>query len=190
MQLSDNFKVYGNIGYTFRAPTFTDLYYSDPATSGNPNLQPETAFAQEIGFKYTADKFFGSIAFFNRDSDDLIDYIRPNTATNVFTATNIAEVNTKGFELEGTYNFSLANFNQMLNVSYTFLNDDILDQNKDLSRYSLNTLKHQFITKFTSKFFKNITQNIIYRYAERSNGQIYNVTFYNTNVSSFLKRFN
>lgn len=47
VQLTDNFKAYGNIGYTFRVPTFTDLYYKDPGTSGNPNLEPESAFAQE-----------------------------------------------------------------------------------------------------------------------------------------------
>lgn len=41
VQISDKVRLYGNVGYTFRAPTFTDLYYSDPATSGNPNLEPE-----------------------------------------------------------------------------------------------------------------------------------------------------
>ena len=51
----------------------------------------------------------------------------------------------------------------------------ILDQNKDLSRYSLNTLRHQFITRFTSKLFKNVSQNIIYKHGERTNGQIFNV---------------
>jgi iron complex outermembrane receptor protein len=58
---------------------------------------------------------------------------------------------------------------------YTYLNDDILDQNKDLSRYSLNTLKHQFITRLTSKLFKNVSQNIIYKHAERAIGASYYV---------------
>jgi vitamin B12 transporter len=175
VQLSEKLKAYGNIGYTFRVPTFTDLYYRDPATSGNPDLEPESAFAQELGVKFTDNNFSGSISIFNRDSDNLIDYIRPNTGISIFTATNIAEVNTQGFEIEGAYNFKLKNYNQTVTFGYTYLNDDILDQNKDLSRYSLNTLKHQFITRLTSKLFKNVSQNIIYKHAERAIGASYNV---------------
>jgi len=39
----------------------------------------------------------------------------------------------------------------------------------------LNTLKHQFTTRFSSQFFKNIRQNIIYKHAERTVGTSYNV---------------
>jgi iron complex outermembrane receptor protein len=175
VQISDKVRVYGNFGYTFRAPTFTDLYYSDPATSGNPNLEPEKAFAQEIGLKYRDDKFSGSLAIFNRDSEDLIDYVRQNTSVNIFTAANIAEVSTQGVEFESAYNFKMNNYNQTITFGYTYLNDDILDQNKDLSRYSLNTLKHQFISRFTSQLFKNVRQNIIYKHSERTVGTSYNV---------------
>ena len=175
VQISDKVRVYGNIGYTFRAPTFTDLYYSDPATSGNPNLEPEKAFAQEIGLNYSDDKFSGSLAIFNRDSEDLIDYVRQNTSVNIFTAANIAEVSTQGIEFESAYNFKMNNYNQTITFGYTYLNDDILDQNKDLSRYSLNTLKHQLITRFTSQLFKNVRQNIIYKHAERTVGTSYNI---------------
>ena len=175
IELTQHLKAYGNIGYTFRVPTFTDLYYRDPATSGNPNLEPESAFAQEAGLKFSNATFSGSIAVFNRDSDNLIDYIRPNTDESIFTATNVAEVNTKGFEIEGAYNFKLKNYNQTVTFGYTYLNDDILDENKDLSRYSLNTLKHQFITRLSTKLFKNVRQNIIYKHAERAIGTSYNV---------------
>jgi vitamin B12 transporter len=175
VKLTQHLKAYGNVGYTFRVPTFTDLYYRDPATSGNVNLEPESAFAQEAGLKFSNTTFSGSIAVFNRDSDNLIDYIRPNTDESVYTATNVTEVNTKGFEIEGSYNFKFKENNQTVTFGYTYLNDDISDKNKDLSRYSLNTLKHQFITRFSSKFFKNVRQNIIYKHAERAVGTSYNV---------------
>jgi iron complex outermembrane receptor protein len=151
------------------------LVVSDPATSGNPDLEPESAFAQEVGVKFNSSNFFASFAVFNRDSDNLIDYIRPDTATGVFTATNIAEVNTKGLEFDATYLFKLNDFNQSLKVGYSYLEDDIIDQNTDLSRYSLNTLRHQFITQLSTSFFKNLRQNIMYKHAERTTGQSYNV---------------
>ena len=175
-KLSDNLKAYGNLGVTYRIPTYTDLYYNDRTTIGNANLKPEEAFAQEIGLKYDSERFTTSVAFFNRDADNLIDFIRPDTdPTSKYEATNITKVNTQGFEFNTDYRFTLNNFNQTLSFGYNFLEDDILDQNKDLSRYSLNTLKHQFITRFASKLFKNVRQNIIYKHAERTVGTSYNV---------------
>ncbi|MDO1502346.1 TonB-dependent receptor [Winogradskyella maritima] len=174
-EISDRFKVYGNVGYTYRIPTYTDLYYNDPRTSGNPDLEPEEAFAQEVGLKYVGTRFNATVAVFNRDAENLIDYIRPDTGTDIFTATNIREVNTKGFEFDASYNFKLGAFNQNLAFGYAYLDDDIFDLNEDLSRYSLNTLKHQYTTRFSSQLFKNIRQNIIYKYAERTTGQTYNV---------------
>jgi iron complex outermembrane receptor protein len=55
------------------------------------------------------------------------------------------------------------------------LDDNILDQNEALSRYSLNTLKHQYTTRLSTQLFKNVRQNIVYKYAERTTGQTYNV---------------
>jgi iron complex outermembrane receptor protein len=175
IQLTDNLKAYGNLGVTYRIPTYTDLFYNDSSTNGNENLKPEEAFAQEIGLKFNAGRFTSSIAVFNRDATNLIDYIRQNTEDAKFTATNIAKVNTKGFEVNTDYRFKINELNQTLSFGYNYLNDDILDQNKDLSRYSLNTLKHQFITRFSSKFLKNVRQNIIYKHAERAVGTSYNV---------------
>ena len=174
-QLSESIKIYGNLGTTYRIPTYTDLFYRDPVTIGNPDLQPVEAFSQEIGMKFNRGYFSGSMAFFNRDANNLIDYIRPNTSQTIFTATNITEVNTKGFEFDANYNFKMVGFTQTLSVGYSFLDDTILEQNKELSRYSLNTLRHHFTTRFSSKILKNLTQNIIYKHAERTTGQSYNV---------------
>jgi iron complex outermembrane receptor protein len=174
-KVTDNVKAYGNLGITYRIPTYTDLYYNDRSTNGNPNLKPEEAFAQEIGLKFNSGRFTSSVAIFNRDATNLIDFIRQNTTDSKFTATNIAKVNTQGFEVNTDYRFKINEYNQTMSFGYNYLNDDILDQNKDLSRYSLNTLKHQFITRFTSKLFKNVSQNIIYKHAERAVGASYNV---------------
>jgi len=186
-KLSDNLKAYGNLGVTYRIPTYTDLYYNDRSTIGNSNLKPEEAFAQEIGLKFNSGRFTSSVAIFNRDADNLIDFIRPDV-TSKYEATNIAKVNTKGFELNTDYRFKLNKFNQTLSFGYNYLNDDILDQNKDLSRYSLNTLKHQFITRFESKLFKNVRQNIIYKHAERTIGTSYNV--WDASVIVAVNKFN
>lgn len=173
--ISNAFRIYGNIGYTYRIPTYTDLYYSDPATQGNPDLEPEEAFSQEIGIKFFSQKFNATAAFFNRDAENLIDYIRPNVTDGIFTATNVREVNTQGIEVDASYNFKIGNYTQTLAAGYAYLDDDIMDQNPDLSRYSLNTLRHQYTTRISNRFLKNVSHNIVYKYAERTNGETYNV---------------
>ncbi len=173
--ITSNFKAYGNIGYTYRIPTYTDLFYTDPTTNGNPNLEPEEAFSQEIGLKFITPKFRVALALFNRDAKNLIDYIRTSTEDAVFSALNIAEVNTKGAEFDAAYNFKIKSFTQTLAFGYAYLDDTILEQNEALSRYSLNTLKHQYTTRFSTQLFKNIRQNVVYKYAERTTGQTYNV---------------
>ena len=173
--ITTNLKAYGNIGYTYRIPTYTDLFYSDPRTNGNPDLEPEEAFAQELGIKYITPKFRATLAVFNRDAQNLIDYIRPNNTEDIFTATNITEANTKGFEFDTAYDFNFKGFTQTLAIGYAYLDDTILEQNEELSRYSLNTLKHQYTTRLSTQLFKNMRQNIVYKYAERTTGQTYNV---------------
>ncbi len=50
-EINERIKVYANLGYTYRIPTYTDLFYSDPTTLGNENLDPEEAISQELGIK-------------------------------------------------------------------------------------------------------------------------------------------
>lgn len=173
-ELNEHFKVYGNIGYTYRIPTYTDLYYSDPTSLGNANLDPEEAIAEELGLKYQGSQLTATLALFNRDSRNLIDYVK-ETEADLFQATNIAEMNTKGFEVSANYLFKMGVFQQNLYSSYSFLEDDVKDVQANFSRYSINSLKHHFTSRLSTQFFKNLTQNMIYKYAERATGECYNV---------------
>jgi len=173
-KLNDQLKLYGNVGYTYRIPTYTDLYYSSPTDLGDENLVPEEAIAEELGLKYIANAFSSSVAFFNRDSKKLIDYIKENEADK-WQATNIRELNTKGFEFDTNYNFKIGEFSQSINLSYTFLEDDVKALQANFSRYSINSLKHHFASRLSTGFIKNVSQSIVYKYAERTNGESYSV---------------
>ncbi len=172
-RLNDDLKIYGNIGYTYRIPTYTDLYYSDPTSLGNENLDPEEAIAEELGLKFNTGRFNTSLAFFNRDSKKLIDYVKENE-TDLWKATNIRDLNTKGVEINTSYSFLLSGFNQNIKAGYTFLEDDLKEVN-NFSKYSINSLKHHATTSLQTQFIKNLSQNIIYKYAERTSGESYSV---------------
>ncbi|MBP1840351.1 TonB-dependent receptor plug domain-containing protein [Formosa algae] len=173
-EINSNFKVYGNIGYTYRIPTYTDLYYSDPTTLGNENLDPEEAIAEELGIKYNHQNFSASLALFNRDSKNLIDYTKTNE-DDLWEASNIRELNTKGLDAYLNYDFEIGANPQTINVSYTYINDEVQDVNADYSRYSINSLKHHIVGRYSSEFIKNVSQSIIYKYAERTAGDSYTV---------------
>ncbi len=42
-------------------------------------------------------------------------------------------------------------------------------------RYSINSLKHHFTSRLSTRISKNINFNVIYKYAERTQGLSYNV---------------
>ncbi len=185
-RLNDNLKAYGNMGYTYRIPTYTDLYYTDPTTNGNENLKPEEALSEEIGIKYFTPTFTISAALFNRDASKLIDYVKDNDP-DLWQATNIRDLNTQGFEINTAYNFKITEFNQSLSLGYTFLEDEVKALNVNFSRYAINSLKHQFTSRLSTQLFKNISQNIIYKYAERTTGNSYNV--WDASIILSLKQF-
>lgn len=174
-QLSSNVRVYGNIGYTYRVPTYTDLYYIGPQAIGNENLQPEDALSQEIGFKWHTSRFNFDFAAFNRDSNDLIDYVRQTETDVVYTPLNIQDVNTKGFEAQMEYRFEVNTLPQKLKLGYTFIEDDVKETSAAYSRYSINSLKHQVVGAYTMEWFKNFSNSIGYRYVERTSGISYNL---------------
>jgi len=184
--ISSNLKIFGNIGYTYRVPTYTDLYYSDPGNEGNPDLQPESAISEEIGIKYLTDDFNVTFSLFNRNSDNLIDWTR-NTITEKWKTQNFSSVETKGFETSVNYQFKIGKFLQNFDVNYNFIDDKINDTNVNFTRYSLNSLKHQFNVSIDTKFLTFLKQSISYRYVERTTGQSYNLV--DAKVSATLNNF-
>jgi len=173
-QLHTNLRIYGNLGYTYRVPTFTDLNYKSPTTIGNPDLEPEKAFSQEIGLKWNTTRFNAAMAVFNRDSNRLIDYVKMQN-TDPWQPQNIQDVTTKGFETQLDYRFTINSFNQKVQLGYSFIEDKIKQSSYNFSQYSVNSLKHQVVGSYYMQFLKNVTNSILYRYSERTSDDSYSV---------------
>jgi iron complex outermembrane receptor protein len=100
--LSPKWKLRASASRAFRIPTYTDLYYQDPANFGSPNLKPETAWSYEAGADWRPGHAFrvSATVFQRRESDD-IDYVRRSTA-DPWQATNIARLRFTGVEAAAT----------------------------------------------------------------------------------------
>ena len=179
-RLNNNLKLYTNIGFTYRIPTYTDLFYSSPTTLGNENLKLEKALTKEIGLKYLKDDFNFNFSIYQRDASDIIDYVRNNEAE-PWQASNIREINTSGFELNLGYKFYLGSFRmQTINIGYSNIDDELLETDFAFSRYALNSLKNQITATYMFEVNENISSTLAYKNAERSDEEKYTVIDFRT----------
>jgi len=114
LRLASQLKLRASGGYGFRLPTYTDLYYSDPVTIGNPNLKPESAWSGEGGADWTASSrlTLSATGFYNRQHNT-IDYVRaatlPNSlfpafcTVNTWCAVNLSGLHFAGVESSATW---------------------------------------------------------------------------------------
>jgi iron complex outermembrane receptor protein len=109
-RLTHQLKLRASGGYGFRIPTYTDLYYSDPTTLGNPQLKPESAWSSDLGADWIpSNRVTLSVTGFYSQQHDTIDYVRsaviPNAylpascqAPNIWCADNLNGLHFTGVE--------------------------------------------------------------------------------------------
>lgn len=96
--LSSHLKMHAAASHAFRLPSYTDLYYSDPTTVGNPYLRPEYAWSFEGGLDWRAsDKLDGAVVVFHRREHNGIDYVK-FFPTDLWHAWNIGRLRFTGVE--------------------------------------------------------------------------------------------
>ena len=169
-QINGDSRLFFNSGYTYRIPTYTDLYYNDPTTVGNESLIPEKALSTELGFRHRQNNWKLSISLFQRDAKNYIDYV-VLAGEERWQATNIDQILSQGGELDVVLNSNSHKFS----VGYAYLKDDVDGVSSALSRYAINSRKHHLSTRWTLRWNSLITSSISYRYAEQDSGYHYNV---------------
>ena len=173
-RFNNDFKTYANFGYTYRIPTYTDLFYADRTSIGNEDLDPEQALSWELGAAYVRNDFAAQAAFFRRDTDNLIDYVKFDEAA-LWEAQNFAALATSGVEINMTQKFTLSGLDQTLSMGYTYIDDAIKDTQVPFSRYAINSLKHQLTANSQVRLASQWPMSLSYRYMERTNGISYQV---------------
>ncbi|MCX5699283.1 MAG: TonB-dependent receptor [Candidatus Omnitrophica bacterium] len=134
-----NFGVSRNI----RAPSFTELYYSDSTTIGNADLAAENAWNCQVGFEYKEEGFLSGLAIFLRQEKEMIDWVRSDS-TGRWQARNFTRDNVFGVEysLRKKINRVLS-----LDANYTYT-DKSIDNQGYLYKYGPNYAQHLINTVF------------------------------------------
>lgn len=132
-------KLRASVSRAFRLPTYTDLYYRDPANVGNPLLRPERATTYEGGLDLTLPREAKlSLTVFQRREKDGIDYVR-RSPTEIWRATNFQALNFTGFESQFT---TVLARRHRVELSYTGLNGAQSILSGLQSKYVFNYPRH------------------------------------------------
>jgi iron complex outermembrane recepter protein len=116
--LAPAWKIRAAVSRAFRLPSYTDLYYHDPANLGSPDLRPERAWTYEGGLEWNAGgRWRASAVVFQRRDQDVIDYVR-RSAAEIWRATNFQRLTFNGVELSAAARISS---NQEIEFHYTGL---------------------------------------------------------------------
>jgi iron complex outermembrane receptor protein len=128
-----------SVSHSIRRPSFTELYYNDPVTEGDPNLSVEEATNYETGILYHfKNKHHLGLNLFARDEDDLIDWAKTNPADTKWKVRNIGRAQVLGLDLYGKIDLIRPD----LSFRYTYINRKINDKGGYLPKYGPINLKH------------------------------------------------
>ena len=147
--LRDGLRLRASVSRGFRLPTYTDLYYSDPANLGNPLLQPESAWGFEAGPEWNPGGRFSAqlTGFYRRERND-IDYVK-SSASAPWQATNIGKLNFAGLE---TLVRAKVRKGQELEFAYTALHGSEPPQPGLISKYVFNYPRHNATFAWLGEF--------------------------------------
>lgn len=173
-RLGNNFRMYANVNRTLRLPTFTDLYYNDATSKGDPGLKPEEAVTIEAGLKYNISGITSHVAIFKRYGHNMIDWVKTKN-TDPWQATNITDINVAGIEASFALNmeeFMPGNsFLKTITFGYAYLNAD-KSSDEFMSRYVLDILKHKADLMINHKLWQNLSASWAFSYQDREGGYI------------------
>jgi vitamin B12 transporter len=170
--VASHIQLFGNVGYTYRVPTYTDLYYSDPANLGNPDLLPEYALSYEAGIKLVNTKSLHvQASYFVRNGKRIIDWTKENS-TDPWQPDNLIDVNMKGVDMNFTW--KPTGVPVSINGGYTYIDSEKASE-ENFSRYALENLRNQVVAGFTLQYSKSVNHTINYRYSDRVNLDDYSV---------------
>ncbi len=140
----------------FRLPSYTDLYYSDPANQGNPNLKPESATSYEGGADlYWNRSIHAAITVFQRRDTNGIDYVRA-TPNDIWKATNFDKLHFTGVETSTIFELPR---HDRLTLAFSALRGIDANSQVALSKYAFNYPVHSG----TAEYRANLGSQVVAR---------------------------
>jgi outer membrane cobalamin receptor len=170
--LTQSLKFRASVSRGFRMPSYTDLYYSDPATVGNAALAPESAWSFDAGGDWNpnARLSLGS-TFFSRWDSNVIDYVRL-APEQPFRATNVQRLHFTGIETHADIHLPRK---QQIQLAYVFLQGDQAPLPGVVSRYAFNYPHHKGVVGWSAAWHQWLVARTRVGVTQRSGSGVYAV---------------
>ncbi|MFA6472367.1 MAG: TonB-dependent receptor [Candidatus Latescibacterota bacterium] len=135
--LGEKYKGRLRLERSFRSPTYTELYYDDPANHGDPGLLSEKSVSVETGIDRMTETYEAGISCFARRTTEVIDWVR-NPGEKKWQAVNHGSILTSG--IEGKINtIFIKNWKCLSNC--TILGQKVRNRMGIESKYALNSAR-------------------------------------------------
>ncbi len=144
--IEDRLRLKCSAGRAFRIPTFTELYYNDPANRGDPDLKIESSYTFNCGLQFRQGIFDLGLEGFLRRGYDLIDWTRTSLSL-PWQAVNWGKISFRGIAFNSKVRPNARyKFAELKQLSFSY-NYNTADKKTGIffSKYALDILKHQLI---------------------------------------------
>jgi len=186
-------KIFANVGNSYRIPTYTDLYYVGRTNIGNPDLEPESAWTYELGYKYNRKGIFFQASGYYQAASSVIDWTR-TVDTLPWQPTNLNNINSTGIELSADFRFDQIlgkdSYLKRFYIGYHMINATLEIEDNVLSRYALEHLNNQLSVAVEHRIYKNLYNSMKFRFVDRVTMDNYSVfdakIFWKTKTSTFF----
>jgi len=147
--LGGAWRVRASVSRAFRLPTYTDLYYNDPANLGNPLLKPESAWDYEGGLEWKpGGRLSAQLTVFQRRDRNDIDYVKA-ALSDPWQATNVQSLVFTGVEASVGWRISPS---QLLQLGFTGLHGSTQEFPGLISKYVFNYPSNNAVVSWLGEF--------------------------------------
>jgi len=155
-------------GSVLRLPTFTELYYEDPANRGDPRLAPEHGWSWDFGATVASGPWTLDWSVFERHEKDLIDWVRPAAAPDQpWRARNVAEGRVRGW----TQSYGLATpRGDALALHHTIFEAERSLPAGDVAKYATLIPRHLLAASATILVDRGVALAVLARHRSRGGG--------------------
>ena len=170
---SDNWKFYASWNKALRVPTFTDLYTSNSAQQGDPNLSPERNSTFKIGTRYRTRGVEAVLSGFYSEGKNIIDWVYPTAESRKYQAMNIGKLDNMGYSADVTLNMDEllpGSFITRIKAGYAFIHQKHeTDREIFGSLYALEYLRHKATFQLDHRIWSRLSASWAVRWQERMN---------------------
>ncbi|MCX7697598.1 MAG: TonB-dependent receptor [Bacteroidales bacterium] len=139
-QIGEKHQFFVSANINARVPSFTEMYYTDPAHTGNPDLLPEKGYQLESGWHWFSNPIKLHLNAYYRNCSNAIDWVR-SSVQEKWQTQNITNMQTYGLEADLIW---LANFKWIKKIQLFYAYNELLHfKSEFFSKYALDFLKHK-----------------------------------------------